>query len=107
MSPFHRRVNWLTEKLVGLLVITQRVRSRVREVSGEQPRASSQASVDGTAEGGREQEEEEAEGWQKNQGTVFNFLTCAWHSSTLLRVMAMLRTPRDKYIRALPRKRLK
>lgn len=54
-----------------------------------------------------EQEEEEAEGWQKNQGTIFNFLTCAWHSSTLLRVVPVLRTPRDKYIGALPRKRLK
>lgn len=58
------------------------------------------------------QREEENRRKRKQRGgkkskVLSNFLTCARHSSTLLRVVAMLRTSRDKYFRALPRKRLK
>lgn len=61
---------------------------------GEQPTTSSKASLDGAAE--REEKSSKEDG--KESEVLSKFLNYAWHSGTLLSVMAISRTPCDKYI---------
>lgn len=65
---------------------------------GEQPTTSSKASLDGAVEREEESSTKKEQRDGKESEVLSNFLNYAWHSSTLLSVMAIWRTPCDKYI---------